>query len=177
MSLDDVIPDWHFHEHHTIEVDAFADPVFRAVEDVTWREVPLFRGLMALRLFGRDPATEPRILASMTKEGFAVLDRQDNELVLGTIAKIAFGPPVTLPADLPGAAFIKFAEPGYIKAAINFRRRGSTLSTETRVWATDERTRRRFGAYWMVIRGPSGMIRRVWLRAIRERAENEPVFL
>ncbi|MCF2531775.1 hypothetical protein [Yinghuangia soli] len=176
MSLDDVIPDWHFREHHSIEVDAYADTVFRAVEEVTWREVPVFRALMALRMFG-DPARDPRIFASMTQEGFAVLDRRDNEIVLGTVMKIGFGKHRELPADLPAEAFLKFGEPGYLKAAVNFRRHGSTVSTETRVWATDERTRRRFRAYWMVIRGPSGMIRRVWLKAIRERAENEPVFL
>ncbi|NUU23430.1 MAG: hypothetical protein HOV68_18250 [Streptomycetaceae bacterium] len=177
MRLDDVLPEWHFRERHTIEIDAFADTVFRAVEDVTWREVPAFRALMAARCFGRDPATDPRILASMTKEGFAVLDRLDNELVVGALAKPHFGAQVPLPSDLPSDAFRAFDKPGHIKVAFNFLRRGSTVSTETRVWATDEHTRRVFRAYWMVIRAPSGLIRRVWLRAVRERAENEPVFL
>ncbi|HSA49009.1 MAG TPA: hypothetical protein VLH10_02710 [Yinghuangia sp.] len=181
MRLDDVLPEWHFRERHSIEIDAYADTVFRAVEEVTWREVPVFRALMALRFLGRDPAVDPRIIASMTRDGFVVLDRLDNELVVGTVTTPAFRVADRLRgallADLPCEAFAKFDAPGHLKIGFNFLRRGSTVSTETRVWATDERARRLFRAYWTVIRPPSGLIRRVWLRAIRERAENEPVFL
>lgn len=177
MRLDELLPEWHFRERHTIEIDAYADTVFRAVEDVTWREVPAFRALMAVRFLGRDPAADPRIVASMTKDGFAVLDRLDNELVVGTVTTPGFRAADALPADLPADVFAKFDAPGHLKIGFNFLRRGSTVSTETRVWATDERSRRLFRAYWTVIRVPSGFIRRVWLHAIRERAENEPVFL
>jgi hypothetical protein len=45
------------------------------------------------------------------------------------------------------------------------------LSTETRILATDEAARRRFGRYWVVIRPGSAAIRVVWLWAIRTRAE------
>lgn len=176
MRLDELLPEWHFRERHTIEIDAYADTVFRSVEDVTWREVPVFRALMALRFLGREPA-DARIVASMTKDGFAVLDRLDNELVIGTVTTPAFRAANALPADLPSDVFAKFDAPGHLKIGFNFLRRGSTVSTETRVWATDERTRRLFRAYWAVIRAPSGLIRRVWLQAVRERAENEPVFL
>lgn len=178
MRLDELLPAWHFRERHTIEIDAYADTVFRAVEDVTWREVPVFRTLMALRFLGRDPAAaDARIIASMTKDGFAVLDRLDNELVVGTVTTPGFRSTGVLPPDMPSDVFAKFDFPGHLKIGFNFLRRGSTVSTETRVWATDERTRRLFRAYWAVIRVPSGFIRRVWLEAIRERAENEPVFL
>jgi hypothetical protein len=44
------------------------------------------------------------------------------------------------------------------------------LTTETRVLGTDRRTRRLFAVYWFVIRGGSGLIRRVWLRGIRHHA-------
>jgi hypothetical protein len=47
----------------------------------------------------------------------------------------------------------------------------SLLSTETRVFATDAATRRRFAAYWRVIYPGSALIRIEWLRAIRRRAE------
>lgn len=176
MRLDDVLPEWHFRERHTVEIDAYADTVFRAIEELTWREVPLFRALMGLRFVGRDPAADPRVLASMTKDGFTVLDRTDNEMVVGIVSG-APGRRVPLSGDLPADAFCAFGKPGHVKIAFNFLRRGSTVTTETRVWATDERTRRVFRAYWLVIRPSSGLIRRTWLRAIRERAENEPVFL
>ncbi|MGH7548130.1 MAG: hypothetical protein ACREMM_08140 [Gemmatimonadales bacterium] len=48
---------------------------------------------------------------------------------------------------------------------------GCVMTTETRVHATGARTRWRFGAYWFVIHPGSALIRRMWLRAIRRRAE------
>ena len=45
-----------------------------------------------------------------------------------------------------------------------------TLTTETRVYATDASTRRRFALYWRVIYPGSALIRRMWLRAIAHRA-------
>ena len=45
------------------------------------------------------------------------------------------------------------------------------LRTETRVLATDPVSRRRFARYWMVIHAGSALIRRMWLRAIKQRAE------
>ncbi|HXT21641.1 MAG TPA: hypothetical protein VN923_12895, partial [Thermoanaerobaculia bacterium] len=45
------------------------------------------------------------------------------------------------------------------------------VTTETRVFATDDHARRRFAAYWRTIYPGSALIRRMWLRAIRARAE------
>jgi hypothetical protein len=69
----------------------------------------------------------------------------------------------------------EFAVPGFAKAVMNFRADpaagGAVLTTETRVLATDEGSRRVFGFYWRVIRPGSGLIRRSWLRAAAHRAE------
>ena len=69
----------------------------------------------------------------------------------------------------------KLAGPGWAKATMNFliepRRAGCVVTTETRVHATDARTRRRFRAYWTLIYPGSTLIRRMWLRAIKRRAE------
>jgi hypothetical protein len=48
---------------------------------------------------------------------------------------------------------------------------GSLLSTETRIWAPDPQTRRKFARYWRLISMGSGWIRLLWLHAIRRRAE------
>jgi hypothetical protein len=48
---------------------------------------------------------------------------------------------------------------------------GARLETETRVFLTDRSSRRRFRAYWLVVRPFSGFIRRRWLRAAKRRAE------
>jgi hypothetical protein len=68
-----------------------------------------------------------------------------------------------------------FAEPGWVKVGFDLVLEptgdGTRLTTETRVTATDPRTRARFGRYWLVIRAGSGLIRRDMLRAIARRAE------
>ena len=51
----------------------------------------------------------------------------------------------------------------------------STLSTETRVLATDDATRRGMGRYWRLIVPGSGLLRRQWLEGIKKRAEVRPV--
>lgn len=58
--------------------------------------------------------------------------------------------------------------------AADFGFREGVLSTETRVWLTDARARRRFRAYWLVVRPFSGLVRRSWLAAARRRAEAAP---
>ena len=68
---------------------------------------------------------------------------------------------------------------GFAPAAINFRLedagKGETLlTTETRVYATDESTRKKFAAYWRVIYPGSALIRVMWLRSIKHRAEQTP---
>jgi len=68
------------------------------------------------------------------------------------------------------------ATPGNAVATINFRVRDEgngtcTVTTETRVFATDDAARRRFARYWRVIYPGSSLLRYTWLRAIRARAE------
>jgi len=72
--------------------------------------------------------------------------------------------------------FIHFAQPGFAKAAVNFRTlsdpSGTLLTTQTRILTTDERARRMFGRYWRIIRPGSGLIRRDILAAAAARAEH-----
>src|SRR5262249_11390454 len=81
-----------------------------------------------------------------------------------------------LKKDPTPADFQALHAPGFALAAINFRLadagNGQTrLTTETRVYATDATVRRRFGIYWRMIYPGSALIRVMWLRAIRKRAE------
>jgi hypothetical protein len=50
-------------------------------------------------------------------------------------------------------------------------RAGTRISTETRIQATDQRARRAFAAYWLLVRPGSGLVRRELLRAIARRAD------
>ncbi|HEV8250638.1 MAG TPA: hypothetical protein VGQ15_11755 [Gaiellaceae bacterium] len=163
--LDRVLPTWHFRERHTTRVDAPAEQMFAAVREVTLAEMGVFRALARLRGI-RAPADRP-VLEHATKAGWRVLASEPGtELVYGAI-----GQPWRLRGgDSPAADFAAFDRPGYAKLAINWRLDGATLSTETRVLLTDDASRRAFRRYWLVIRPFSGLIRRVWLRAIARRA-------
>jgi hypothetical protein len=71
--------------------------------------------------------------------------------------------------------FAGFAAPGWVRVAAVFTvtgdGAGSRVATETRIAATDDAARRRFGRYWRVIGPFSGITRREMLAAIRRRAE------
>lgn len=77
---------------------------------------------------------------------------------------------------LGSEAFARFDEPGWAKAAVSFAvepagAAGSRIVTETRVRCTDERSRQAFRRYWLVVGPWSGLIRRLWLRQVRQAAE------
>jgi hypothetical protein len=80
------------------------------------------------------------------------------------------------PPQLDAAALRAWSQPGWIKVGMEFRLRstplGTLLRTETRVLATDPRTRRAFAASWLFIRAGSGAIRREVLRVVGHRAES-----
>ena len=114
---------------------------------------------------------------ALASAGFVILGEDPGrEVVLGTIGR--FWTPSGGMRAFAAAEFAGFSEPGWAKAAWNFRVDAAadgrtTLSTETRVLCTDPRSRRTFGRYWRVVRPFSGLIRIELLRAIRGAAERE----
>src|SRR4051812_13850520 len=79
-------------------------------------------------------------------EGLVLLADDPEELVLGAVGRFWTGGGLIV--RVARGEFAEFGEPGYAKAAINFRADGATLSTETRMQATDDEARRHFGRYW-----------------------------
>ena len=157
--LDSIMPVWQFNEKHSLRIDAPPERVFEAIRAVRAEDIVLFRTLVAIRRGGRrgresilNPAAGAPILDVATRTGFRYLaDDPPREIVVGL--------------EVAPSAF----------AAMNFLvtadgRGGSTISTETRVYAGTKRAERRFAMYWRVIRPGSGFIRRMWLRAVRRRA-------
>jgi hypothetical protein len=85
-------------------------------------------------------------------------------------------PSVKLAAGPTPASFKALTQPGFAKAVMNFsvEPQGpgiSLLRTETRVHATDAESRDGFARYWRVIAPGSLLIRHMWIRAIKVRAE------
>ncbi len=177
--IDKFAPQWQFREVHRIGVLAPADAALRAIREVTAREIRLFRFLTWLRRVGRpgppgilNPPPDQPILDVALQSGFLELASSPREIVVGTVV---IRPPHTRPPATPDE-FRTITGPRYAKAVMDFRIEQAALAmcvvtTETRVFATDEATRKKFALYWWTIRLGSGLIRRMWLRAIRRRAE------
>lgn len=171
MLLDTILPRWHHRERHSLRVPAPSDVVLAAVESVTWRDLPLFRTFAAVSPFGRTPPNDDTpFLERMTSGGFRVLRRDANEIVVGAVAPVLRKAPPAQLDPSPLDRFHDFREPGYYRVAFNFHHADGLLTTETRVQVVDEGSRRAFSRYWLLIRFPSGLIRREWLLAIRRAA-------
>lgn len=186
--LDRVLADADFSERHRRSVRAPADRVWAAALAVTPREVRLLAPFMAVRSLPdarrrRQPGAstdQAPMLEVMEREGFVELHRDPTPVggrayaVYGAAGRFwspAGNEPVTL--DGPGS-FLAFDEPRMAKTAFSIEVLAhgghSEVVTETRIVGTDAAARRAFGRYWLLIRGPSGLIRRSWLAAIDRRA-------
>jgi hypothetical protein len=179
--LDGFVPRYQFNEVHTIDVHAAPESVYAAIRNVTAGEIRLFRVLTWIRSphIGRtresilNPTAGDPVIDVATRSGFLLLaEAPPRELVFGTIG---YGGPLAVSNPTPGG-FRRFDRPGYAKIAMNFlvtpAANGSAhLNTETRVYATDDAARRGFATYWRLIYPGSSIIRIMWLRAIRARAE------
>lgn len=177
--LDALMPAWHFGELHTIRVAAPPERAFAAIEAVRADEIFLFRTLTWIRRGGRpvpesilNAGTRDPLIDVALRGGFERLaDDPARELVIGTVVAVPAGAPDTLTPQL-----LLNPPPGYAVAAMNFfvtpdGSNGSIVSTETRVFANGSAARRRFAPYWRAIYPGSALIRRMWLRAVRDRAE------
>lgn len=163
--LDEALPVWHHVERHGLYVEASTDRALAAVHEVSAAEMPA--GRLLLRLRGLRPAQAGPLVDAMVAGGFARFG--DDVLVL-------VGKPWSVRGGLRRVDdFVTFDEPGYAKMAVDFTAvpdgTGTRLATETRVLLTDPASRRRFAAYWLVVRPFSGLVRRSWLAAAKRRAE------
>jgi hypothetical protein len=179
--LDEFMPAYQFEEVHSMVIAAPPARVFRAIQETTAGEIRFFRLLTTIRRLGRpgpesilDAPERIPILEVATRTAFITLANDpDREIVVGTV--VIAPRDVRAGTSLTPEVFRQISRPGFAIAAMNFRVTpndvASTLvTTETRVYATDAATQRRFARYWRVIFPGSALIRRSWLAAIRRRA-------
>jgi hypothetical protein len=183
MYLDDVIPDPDYRICHSRVVRAPATVVWDELTRVPMSALPVAYALEAVRLLParlagrRHPRLAGRTFLDVTPIPILFSERPHVVLSagIGQAWRLLGGP---TPPLLDAAALRAWTEPGWIKVGMGFRlestRAGTVLTTETRVVATDPRTRRAFAAYWFVIRGSSSTIRREVLRVVAHRAETPP---
>ena len=177
--LDEFVPVWQFNEHHTIRVAASPERVFDAIRLVRANEISLFNTLTWIRRGGRkvpesilNAGDSAPLLDVATRNGFIYLANDaPRELVVGTVVVAPRGPRGALTPQ----TFKTLLPPGFALAAMNFvvtpdGPNASIVSTETRVFANNPESRRKFARYWRVIYPGSAIIRRMWLRAVQRRA-------
>ena len=190
--LDEVLPRYEAREVHAVHIAAPPPAVYRALEKLTLRELPLFRALMGARALparlvghGRRTArpggrralgSETRLLDWAMRLGLTVLaSRPGSGLAVGGVGQPWMPTGGAIATISSPAEFVAFDRPGFAKLALAFELEpvpgGTRVVTETRVDTTDPLSHRRFGVYWHVIRVWSAAIRRSWLRALKRRAE------
>lgn len=165
MSVTDALPAYHHSERHSIHVAAGPEQALAAAREARLEDLPLVRVLLRLRGLGRRGSGP--VWDALLAGGFQPFGEDTVVLV---------GKPWLPRAPLRRVDdFVAFAEAGYAKMAMDLRAvaegDGARLETETRIFLTDRAARRRFAAYWLVVRPFSGLVRRSLLKAAKRRAE------
>ncbi len=192
MLIDDFLPAFDFNEVHQITIQASPECIFRSIKDLSTSEwSPVINWLFALRsfperLFGKgwtQFSGDRPLLDQMFESGFVLLaETPGHELVFGfmvpaTIGQFWKASDGALHQLSNAQEFAAFDRPGYAKVAANFllgegeEADGVAVTTETRIHALSPATRKSFAGYWRLIGPGSALIRRLWLRAIKRRAE------
>lgn len=178
--LDEVLPEYHFHERHEILVHAPPERIVAVWNKVTVGELGYAEQFMRIRRmafgnFRRPPSLKAQSLSQTGVPG--ILLRQDaHEIVSGMAGSPWSGHAAGLPKN--AEEFGRFSASNAVKIVFNMRVEDagngwSRLSTETRVLALDNSARHKMTPYWRVIYPGSSVMRSWWLDAIRRRAENQ----
>jgi len=170
MLIDDFLPEYDFVETHNIAIDADAESVYKAANEVDFSDSFIVRWLLRLRGISGEAVS----LRNLEYSRFKILGEVVNkELLIGLAGR--FWTPWGDMQKVDASNFREFEKPGYAKAVWNFSLDGSSdetkLTTETRIRCLDDGSRRSFGFYWTIIQPFSGLIRMEMLKTIKRKAE------
>jgi hypothetical protein len=181
--LDEIMPEFQFCERHSVHIHARPERVIWAVRESTFGDMRSLGTLLKIRAAAlRAPADDTgalsrdkRILDAFSASGYA-LGGSEHEIVMCGGANVRAKHILEM-HTLQECA--DYRQPGAVKMAYGFNVEGagggwSTITTETRVLALDDLTRRGMACYWRLIVPGSGLLRRQWLDGIKRRAEREP---
>jgi hypothetical protein len=178
--LDKYLPVYQFVERHSILVDGSPRAVLDMIQTYDQSSDRLIHRITALR------ELPGRLIAKLGFAGtsrattfglndFIPLDRDgDREMAAGLVGRFWRLDYSLVP--LPdAAAFATFARPGTAKLVLGFLAEPqgdrTRLATETRVYCPDRISLLLFMPYWLVIRLPSGFIRRRFLNTVKRTVE------
>jgi hypothetical protein len=179
VQLDDLVPDPDHVTRQARVIEAPRAVVWEELHQLKLRSLPVSLVLGAVRAL-------PLLV---TGRGHGAIDRTFLDVV--PIPLLASEPPTAVvyggalqawrltggarPPVLDAAELRAFAEPGWVRIGMEFRLTpalgGTHLSSETRVAATDPKTRRKFDRYWLVVGPGSSAIRWELLTAVALKAE------
>jgi hypothetical protein len=179
--LDDVLPEYQFFERHSARIHARPEQVMQAVRQSTFGDLKSLVTLLKIRgaaLRTHDTGSflqDQRVLDAFSASGY-LSGSSEHEIAMFGVWNVRAN---RRPEVHTLQEFADYREQGAVKMAFDFtvQEAGegwSTISTETRVLALDDFTRRGMGRYWRLIVPGSGLLRRQWLDGIRKRAENMP---
>jgi hypothetical protein len=179
--LDDVMPEYQFVESHSGRIHARPEQVMQAIRRSTFGDMRSLGTLLKIRAAALrthdsgDSWQDKRVLDAFSESGY-LLGGSEHEIVMAGVVNVREKrrPEVRTLQEIAA-----YREPGAVKMAYAFVVDDAgggwcTVSTETRVLALDESTRRGMGRYWRLIVPGSGMLRRQWLAGIKRRAEGAP---
>ena len=186
MLIDSFAPDPDAVETHSIVINAPRQTVYRALWSADLGGAPLIKFLLALRSMPAfianpsrsRPRNQPITLQTIIDSNFGLLaEKSDEEIVLGVTGR--FWRPTGNLSPFVREDFNRPVPVGFARAVWNFSlgepSSGQTaFSTETRIVCGDPSSRRKFLAYWLIVRPFSGLIRLIMLRRVRETAEAIP---
>lgn len=170
---------------YAVEIDAPMEKVYRTIFRSQFMDSMVFKVLMRLRelpakLIGKGveffPKEAGKLNEIVEKTAFTLLGKRDNEeMVFGLIGRF-WDVINTDPRKAKGLEDFKaFQHPEYGKAVMNFylepSGNGTKLSTETRIFFSNERYLKLFKIYWFFISYLSGLTRRIFLKKIKADAE------
>jgi len=177
MLIDDYLPDFDVVERHGLVIRATPARVWDALRAADFGRSPLLATLLALRTLPsvltaprrtlrrlRERRARPLTLDTFFSRGFVLLEeRPDREILIRPRGALLDGDRRSPPhrrAAVPGRRWPR----AWRGVAWDFRAEPLPdgrvrLTTETRVRCADAATRRRFRAYWLLVRPGSGLIR------------------
>ncbi len=185
MLIDEHLPHYEVARRYRTRIAGTPETIYAAARRVDFATSRIVRMLFAVRslpaLLTRRPGLQRSsvTLNNIAGTGFVLLaERPPEELLIGVVGR--FWKMRSNITPVAAERFREFHEPGYAKAVWNFSLRAleppfSELATETRVYCTDARSRKRFKTYWFFVGPFSGLIRKIMLSMIRREVERGTV--
>ncbi len=178
--LDDMMPEYQCFEKHSARIHARPEQVMQAIRQSTFGDLKSLVTLLKIRgTVLRAPSHDiadlqnQRVLDSFSAAGYLFGGSEHEIAIFGVWnARANRRPDVHTLQE-----FADCREQGAVKMAFDFNveeagEGWSTISTETRVLALGDSTRRGMGRYWRLIVPGSGLLRLQWLDGIKKRAES-----